>query len=532
MRSLLLVLAAATLTALVCTLLVADRLPLGVAEQWTWSRFDQPTPLIDWFGAGLFGVLYVVFVWRGAQWVGSEAWTRRLALAGLVAAAFAVQMEFQVLGFGLGKWPFVLFSPSSSGYFTAAKRDVRSYREYLANYEQIQWSYRKEFGPLHLATHPPGLVLVHYAALRLCDANPAITRMILATEPQSVVDAFREVARGAGSSPADEAAIWLIAILSQLASSLTVLPIFQLARRVSAVAGAWFGSAFWPLVPAVTIFMPKSDVVYPLFAAGCIACVVSGSTTPRRILAGLAAGAFLWVGMSLSFGMVAIAPFAVIAAVVVDWNSRTIAVRSAAPRLAGLIGAMALLSILLWIATDHALPATWWRCYRIHGTFYDPGELGAKRTYWPWVAVNIPEFVIATGLPLIVAALAGTACLVRARAAELVDANTLGPAVGPVGPVGEPRGGMAALGLAGGWWLTLLALDVAGKNLGEIARLWMFLMPFACVAAAPVLDRMSARRWPVLLLIALEAIQTAIFAAHVQGFFDANSLPMATPSRS
>jgi hypothetical protein len=46
-------------------------------------------------------------------------------------------------------------------------------------------------------------------------------------------------------------------------------------------------------------------------------------------------------------------------------------------------------------------------------------------------------------------------------------------------------------GLAWGWWGLLLLLLVSGSVRGEVGRIWLFLMPFACVLAAGE----AVRRW-------------------------------------
>jgi uncharacterized membrane protein YoaK (UPF0700 family) len=75
------------------------------------------------------------------------------------------------------------------------------------------------------------------------------------------------------------------------------------------------------------------------------------------------------------------------------------------------------------------------------------------------------------------------------------------------------------------WWVTLLVLDLSGKNLGEIARLWILMMPFASLAAAAALcrDRSGAAG---IVLVVLQAVQSLVFAAMVQGFYDPASVKL------
>ena len=383
MRSILWVIVAALATLGSCSLLLTGRLPLGVAGQWEWGRIEQATSWIDFLTTGLCVAVYVAFVAWGARWMMGTTWARRAALTALVIGGFFVQTTTQQVGFGLAKWPFVLFMESSSGYYTAAKRDVVSARDFLARYDQIQTDYHNRYGPLHLATHPPGLVLLHYGALRLCEGNAGFTRFLLALQPRSVREGFLAVAVGAPIPPADQASLWLVAILSQLASALTVIPIHILARRGSGPAAAWFAAALWPLVPAVTVFMPKSDVLYPLFAATCVALALGGRTPTGRWVCGAASGVVLCTGMFLTFGLISVLPLTVVAiALSGGVPSDEATIRASALRASGFVSGLLVVQ-LISILLGHNLPATWWRCLRIHAMFYAPGQIGEHRTYWP-----------------------------------------------------------------------------------------------------------------------------------------------------
>jgi hypothetical protein len=107
---------------------------------------------------------------------------------------------------------------------------------------------------------------------------------------------------------------------------------------------------------------------------------------------------------------------------------------------------------------------------------------------------------VACGVPLFVAAIAGT------------------------------HGRSSALAWA--WWATIVALDLSGKNLGEVARLWIFLTPFAVPPAAAAFERLGSLRWPVFVLQVLLALQTIVFIANVQGFFDPRSIEIPGRARA
>jgi hypothetical protein len=138
------------------------------------------------------------------------------------------------------------------------------------------------------------------------------------------------------------------------------------------------------------------------------------------------------------------------------------AVRLAAAVSAAVVG----FYIALWLATGYdALAALRATDHRYH--------LGAgrRRPYWYWVPADLVAFGLGLGLPTLLASVRGVA----ARSA---------PAVA-----------LAAIVLTGA---------LSGETKGEVERIWLFMTPFAAVAAAPV-----AARWrpgPVLALLAAQAL--------------------------
>jgi hypothetical protein len=507
----------------VCWLLVIDGLPLGVRGEWQWGRIQGE---IFWPGVLMVALVlaaYAGFIKACAPWVQRDPrWLRSLALAALVPASFGVQIALQQTGHdpaSLAKWPLVLYFAGPSGYYTAARSEVRSAREFLLHYPDFQ----ARHGPFHLGTHPPGLVLLHYGAIRLCESSPRLTRGLLQLQPRSVRDGFRAVTQDATLSGADQASLWLIGLLTQLASAATVVPLFLLTRRVSTPAAAWTATALWPLIPAVTLFMPKSDVLYPLFTSSCLAAAGSGRSPLARYLCHALAGVFLCLGMFLSFALVALIPVISMVLVFADQLPRAKDWGGAARRLSALAVGFLAPVLLLWLGTGHNLPVTWLECYRKHAAFYSV----ETRSYWDWVGFNLGEFFVALGVPLATAALVGTILLLKWGG----HPETQHPGPGQRSDDSVVRRFRARV-LVWSWLLTLLVLNFSGKNLGEVARLWIFWMPLAVPAAAQVLMRSGGRWWPALVLLLMQSFQTVVLVNHLQGFYDPRSVSVAGAMRT
>jgi hypothetical protein len=109
--------------------------------------------------------------------------------------------------------------------------------------------------------------------------------------------------------------------------------------------------------------------------------------------------------------------------------------------------------LTLWLVYDLNLLNVWrWNVLN-HALFYEHNV----RTWWKWLLVNPLEVLFAVGAPLAVVAAIG---LYR-------------------GVVQRPRSSVA-LAVAFVWGL----LWLTGKNMGEAARLWLFLLPWTIVLAA------------------------------------------------
>ena len=135
--------------------------------------------------------------------------------------------------------------------------------------------------------------------------------------------------------------------------------------------------------------------------------------------------------------------------------------------------------------------SVWHTCYVKHAAFSQ--RFG--RTYAPWFMANPLEMLLFMGVPV--------SCLVL----------------------------WAAVRDAANWWrkegrpfvllwallLVVALLHVSGKNLGEVARLWMLLMPFGAVIAGWAIARLDRRRGLAAgLCLAALYLQTAAFRASLE----------------
>ncbi|MEZ6057422.1 MAG: hypothetical protein R3C01_12040 [Planctomycetaceae bacterium] len=487
------------LTVLTVVLLWNDRVPLGFPGEWTWGRHSYRVADLAWStimgGAGLLA--YVLFVMWGDRCPAktmaacSLKRTRNSGwLLGLVVAGFAWLWMAQSLAnpqVGLAKGPWIIYSHSASGYYLQARYEVSSTSDFLANYESlVSGEVTGERDVLHLGTHPPGLTVVLRGLISLFQKFPALTDAVNATQPTSVSKQIEYIRReslqkGRPFDAADSATLWGAFLLVQLSSALTVVPLYHWLRQTESRITSWRACALWPLVPAVAIFLPKSDTMFPMLAmtAGTL---WRKSWRENRPFLGFLAGAVLWVSMCFSLAFLVVGVWLIIQTLLdgkpgsANQSSRPeIVSRSAAIQLG--VGAFGfLLPIgLTWWGTGMNLVSVWHENYLNHALFYTHYQ----RSYVPWLLLNPFEISLAVGLPVMLAV------VVSLRKTYWgVDERTgvRRLAVSSQADIGGAWGRSTAIPAT---FFVLGLLWITGKNSGEAARLWILFFPWIVACTAP-----------------------------------------------
>jgi hypothetical protein len=144
----------------------------------------------------------------------------------------------------------------------------------------------------------------------------------------------------------------------------------------------------------------------------------------------------------------------------------------------GFIGLVA----LGWSMTAANPVIVWTWNLRKHAGFY----LEYPRSYLAWLAINPIELAIAMGFP-----------------------SAVWCAVGFSIPRFTPRVAWVTL-------VVLIAMDLVGRNMGEVARLWMLFLPPLLIAAGAGLSRLGGGSHPLAITIGLLGMQTMALQAMIQ----------------
>lgn len=466
-RSLLLATGVLTLGSM--ALLIAPFVPLGVPGEWTWAKrsWAEIDPLTV-----VLGLLLGAGYWGVATWGEGRIWRAttlpRVALAGWCLLVFFwlfgllnLAQEYQ----GMGRSPSVLYYQRTEGYFHQAAFEVNDSREFLHNYRDSIGSGDDPDRYLHLGTHPPGLTLGYRGLLALFEWSPRFAEALIAVEPPAIREAFTALRlfptpRGQLLSIPEEATLWAATLLTLAAAATACWPIGRLATRMGGPVVGWRAAVLWPLVPSLLVFFPKSDLFCPLIGTASCWLWLDGWSRlrwGRCVLAGVG----FFAGLMLTLALAPIALLLVVQTILERWIRRDEFSDRRVIADVGAVGAAVLGFAMPWIAVSswgHCnLLAIWVQNLQNHAMFYDHNS----RNYSAWLVVNPIEGAAALGLPM--------ACLMS---------------IGLVRSIRERGQLRVGFSQSMAWFSVWAFLWLSGKNMGEAARLWIFLAPWPVMSAA------------------------------------------------
>ncbi len=393
----------------------------------------------------------VLFYSLGATWLHRRAARRGAVL--LWSAVGAALLPLAVIALRHEDVLFTLFartaSPLTTGPHMAGAQVDWSDPAWL-DWGAVMEHYRAY--SVHVALAPPGLPLFYGVLGAALERVPALADPLFRALLPYQCHNYTLLAYSAG----EWAAAWF-GVLMPLWAALAVWPLYAVARRVyhnEAVARA--AALWWPLVPALVLFAPTWNTLYPALSLAAFWCWLRALEGERgsvrwALAAGLGVGALTFA----NFSTVPLGAFLGVYALLVTWQKR--------------FGARRVLALLVGLGVGAGAP---WALFVLAGGT-PPWELlqtamahhlELERPYWPWLWLHSWDWAIFTGLPLIALWLgASVSALVRRRALR------------------------APLGVA--LLVTLGALVLSGTARGETGRVWLFFAPFVLLVAATSLYR-------------------------------------------
>ena len=459
----------AAFTLIFFTALAVDAYPgLRGGAGWRWP-YEVPQHV----------VAVVVLALVVAVYIGGVVLLRRWQAGAAIIVAWAViggtTMGFAVVGIQSGDALFTLFtrtvSPVQTGASTIAVHTMaqEGVSSTLERWPQIMDG-ALQTNIIHFTTSPPGQPLIHFVAARLVDNLPGVHDLSMALRQYQC------------SNPnvmfyndAELVSVALVGMLMPLWAALAVIPLYFSAVHLGVGKSAALRLAsWWPLVPAVLLFLPTWNTLYPALSVLAFALLLAGSRQSGWRMAALLVGAGIIMSVA-TFLNFAVMPVLLLFGL---YTLGTCLLIEGGLRRAVLIG--------LWFGVG--LISVWMAYWLVTGltpfdlavvTADQHSQLVANRPYLAWLILHPYDVLMFIGWPLAGLFVWAVWRAVRTRIK------------------GQPVSAAGVLAVA--LLVTFLAVDVAGVVQGENARIMSFYAPFLLLSAGRLFKR--GKKWDVPLLV-------------------------------
>lgn len=456
----------ALLTALVLALLSWRLLPLGVPGQWEWPWRAQT--LLPGAGTLLALILYALAAWLvGRALVASQAITRPRAGIAVALCVLATASLLVALPLDSPEGPVVLTASTVSLTTMAYYSEVllhpslaTALRQYVAD------SARPTRFP-RVRTHPPGPLVTFWVGRRILEAWPAPTVWVLSTlattRGLTAADlySFSRYYAVPAVTVQDMAPALLLGMVVTLGGALLPWAAYVLgmglAGRREGLAAALLAAG----IPSLLAFNPSIEGVAAVLGLLAVGLWAQALRRGQGWLYALAAGVMVLALLWTAGLVVLLLPLAVMLASVLVRPSSELPEGCLSPLRGTLLalGVAAGLLLGLWLVTGYSFPANFLVINQAQRDIMAEWQ----RDYWVWLPMNLYDVLLFMGPVLVVLSGAGLRLL--------------------------RSGGGMGLALVAGSMAMLLIVLLTGTTLGEVGRIWLFMMPLLSWPAAVWLGR-------------------------------------------
>jgi hypothetical protein len=453
-----------------------------------------PDTAREWGGVGLTVILFAVFAAVFVVFYRSRSCELKrvhvvAAVPLLVVTAFVLHQSTAVVRPGGTHESVAALAFPKTNVFYHRARAIRSVDEFLHGYE----SRISSSSDMPTQTHPPGPE-VFYRLLQdffhwspaARDAAAALSGLGGTDGPIIETAEMRASLAAIGMADIDVDVARGVALILQLIACLAIVPVYLLGASLHSRRAGLLAAAFVALLPSVHCFSPGLDQTY-IFCAALLGWLAVMAIGGRHWWAGALFGA--WLALSLLFSLAFIAVVAVVGLCAVVFAGRVLRTteRSLSDYwwpLGASVAGFVVVVLMFAIRWEMNLFGVWSRCLSANAQF----NRMTQRPYLPALLSNALEYLIFMGVPLACLLVAGLS-----RAARRIRLST----------------GAAMLILC--FATVMIVLNLLGVNRGEVARLWMFTMPFCAVAGAWWLEERRAPMWLTLALLTVQFVQLVCF---------------------
>ncbi len=516
-------------------------------EEWNWKYFPIKTYYKLWLPFSFFlihlsFVYYLFTVYRKKLSPKKELLT--LIILVLLSFLFLMSIAF-LYEKGILFLSFRITEESSTSFFNVAVNFNNKINYLLSNYSELMPQF-----PIHAQTHPPGSVFLFWSINKFFEKSSFLTNYIF--ENICIRNPFLlkfSKAHGSGAV--------FSSILIPLLNCLTLIPLYFLGKEIYNQQVAILSASFYSFIPSISLMSPFLDTIYPLLFLTVIYFFLTGLKY-QKLFRSLIAGIFFALTLFLSFKAIMLLLLLIVILGTIlfkekilnsDWIKELIVYE----RIKYLFSLLILLQFTVWyffgvkiltvslivllifllslnqekkrlpdgnsvfLKTNYFSSFTFtakyllvfpiasiilflslyfvykfdiFSTYHVSKLLHDQATL-RNRTYHIWLFFNLYDFFLFLGIPVSVV-------IFKSLFTELKDLKHID------------------ISLAS-FLFTVFILNLSGRVLGEVSRLWLPLMPFALYPfSKELLDKNWNRFAQIAIFFILLFLQVITFREFIQ----------------
>lgn len=385
--------------------------------------------------------------------VGLKVSDKIVILALMVLAGYCIQHGFALLeGRGIDGMRDRIVTTGHAEFAVEAARQ-QSIWSTMSRYEELVREFKLG---IYAASKPPGQLLLYMVTER--------------------------VGNSIGSKKSDAERLDRVTTFASfvwpLISYLVILPLFALGRIISDETIALRACALYLFIPSVTLVTLHTDqVFFPLFAV-LLVLLALHAIRSRRSLLGIPLGAALYISLFFSFGMLVLVPF--VAIIGVWYGCQRHDLRRIVMLFLVALGSVVVTDLLFRLSLSYDIVVRFEGALKYHSAWknFIPASHSLS------ALANLTEWGVWLGVPVALLCLFGiieSTIRIKLNSLTWVEVFSIAFAI------------------------SLLGLDLFGRTKAEAARLWIFVVPFACLISVSQMHRMyndgKGNRTFVLILI-------------------------------
>lgn len=467
---------------------------------WQWAYAD-PQNWISIIALAVCLGVYLLGVYALRRYANTVIWANLLwSFLGASILAIAVVGIQGDVGFQLFTRTV---SPVQTGASTVAVQIMArdDFQSTLDNWTEVMQS-ATDANIIHFSTSPPGQAIFHYSLAQFFQDIPLSEQISMGLRPYQCSNPdIMNYTRGEMVSAG-------LGLLMPFFAALTVLPLYSIGRQLTNTsATALYLTHWWALIPAVLMFMPTWNTVYPFLTLTSFALLLTGIRTRNQLgialFCGLA-GIVMSITTFLNFAVLPILLFMGLFTLGYTFfvqQSPSSFIRSGVKAICiGFYFGLGLLSIwLLFYLSTGVSPIDMWNV-----TLSEHNEL-VQREYLPWLILHPYDVLMFIGWSVAGLFIWAIWRVIRTvRQTHQVDTTQLV---------------VLTMGL------TFLLVNLSGMVQGENARILSFYAPFILIGG---LLFMQKSRWWDMSLLATQAVMVLVMASVLPVVpLDLNPMPIA-----